>query len=223
MSIAPFKPLELQTPMGLQDQKLERYLKDWKLHLERWTTRLIQVQKAATSIPTGTIIMTGKATAPDGFLLCDGSVVSQQTYEALFAIVGTAFNTGGEAGGKFRLPDLRSRSPMGAGQGGGLTTRALGVNFGQETASHKHSHTHDLDAALSYASLRHDGTAREVHIETIAKPFTPNQTVAGGATATTAAEQETSTQIRGTTDLDETLGAPNVVHPIQAVTFAIKT
>lgn len=49
------------------------------------------------------------ASVSAGWLLCDGSIVSQSTYAGLFAVVGTAFNTGGEGVGNFRLPNLKGR------------------------------------------------------------------------------------------------------------------
>lgn len=54
------------------------------------------------------------AAAPANFLICDGSLVDRAgVYNDLFLVIGTTFNTGGEAGDKFRLPDLRGRVPVG--------------------------------------------------------------------------------------------------------------
>lgn len=71
--------------------------------------------------PTGAIIMYGGATAPDGWLLCDGSAVSRTTYAKLYAIYGTTF---GEGNGSttFNLPDFRGIFPKGAG----TTSRTAG-------------------------------------------------------------------------------------------------
>lgn len=60
-------------------------------------------------------------------LACDGSTVLQATYPALYAKIGATYNIGVVAGGSFMLPDMRSRSPMAAGSGPGLTTRAIGA------------------------------------------------------------------------------------------------
>ena len=62
--------------------------------------------------PVGMIVDYGGTAAPSGWLLCEGGVVDQSSYPALFAVVGTAFNTGGEGGTQFRLPDFRSRSAV---------------------------------------------------------------------------------------------------------------
>lgn len=62
--------------------------------------------------PVGMIVDYGGTAAPSGWLLCEGDIVNQSSYPLLFAVVGTAFNTGGEGGTQFRLPDFRSRSAV---------------------------------------------------------------------------------------------------------------
>lgn len=54
--------------------------------------------------------------ALDGFLLCDGSAVSRETYADLFAVIGTTFGDG-DGSTTFGLPDLRGRFIQGAVQG----------------------------------------------------------------------------------------------------------
>lgn len=71
------------------------------------------------------------STIPTGWLLCDGSLLNRADQPNLFAAIGTAFNTGGEAGTQFRIPDLRGRAIVmvdgGAGRWPGL---ALGTGAG---------------------------------------------------------------------------------------------
>ena len=69
---------------------------------------------------------------PDGWLLCDGSAVSRATYAALFAAIGILHGAG-DGATTFNLPDSRGRATIGAGQGAGLTARALGAKGGEET------------------------------------------------------------------------------------------
>jgi microcystin-dependent protein len=86
----------------------------------------------------GLIVMTGRTTAPTArWLLCDGAVVVRATYAALFTAIGTTYNTGGEAGTDFRLPDLRGRVPMGVdGTAGRIAASdALGNSGGTETTT----------------------------------------------------------------------------------------
>lgn len=58
--------------------------------------------------PTGAIVAYPAATAPTGWLLCDGSAVSRTTYATLFAIIGCAYGVG-DASTTFNLPDFRGR------------------------------------------------------------------------------------------------------------------
>ena len=46
------------------------------------------------TIPTGATITFAGNTAPDGYLACDGSAVSQSAYANLFAVIGTKFSHG---------------------------------------------------------------------------------------------------------------------------------
>lgn len=106
----------------------------------------------------GFIIMYGgNVTAPGGFAFCDGSVLSQALFPQTYAVIGSDFNTGGEGVGNFRLPDFRSRSPIGVGTGTGLSAYTSGQTGGEEThvlltaelATHNHtqnSHNHTQDA-----------------------------------------------------------------------------
>lgn len=96
---------------------------------------------------TGEIVDYAGGTLPPDRLACDGSVVSQSTYAALYARIGSTWNTGGEGAGNFRLPDSRGRAAIGAGTGSGLSARTLAATGGEEThvltsselASHSHS------------------------------------------------------------------------------------
>lgn len=76
----------------------------------------------------GTIKMFAGAAAPPGYYLCQGQVIPQGGVNAnLFAAIGTAYNTGGEGAGNFRLPDFRARAPFGldpANSTGRLTAAA---------------------------------------------------------------------------------------------------
>ena len=91
-----------------------------------------------TYVPAGALLMWGTATAPTGYLLCNGSAVSRSTYAALFAVVGTTFGSG-DGSTTFNLPDYRNRFPVGAG-----TTYSANSSGGSADAivvSHTHTAT----------------------------------------------------------------------------------
>ncbi len=60
----------------------------------------------------GSIQMYGGATAPSGWLLCDGSAVSRTTYSALFKVIGTAYGSG-DGNTTFNVPNFSGRFPIG--------------------------------------------------------------------------------------------------------------
>lgn len=81
----------------------------------------------------GQIIMFAGDFAPQGWALCDGSLLPIAGYEALFNLIGTTY--GGDGTSNFALPDLRGRVPIGDGQGRGLSGYALGQQAGAEAVT----------------------------------------------------------------------------------------
>lgn len=80
-------------------------------------------------IPAGVMHQYAGATAPSGYLLCDGSAVSRTTYAALFVVLSTTYGAG-NGSTTFNLPDLRGRMPIGAGTGTGLNASGTGAPTG---------------------------------------------------------------------------------------------
>ncbi len=85
--------------------------------------------KTAIASTVGTISAYGGNTAPTGWLLCDGTAVSQTTYADLFAVIGCNF---GCSGGNFNLPDLRGRFLRGR-DGGALRDPDSGTRMAMST------------------------------------------------------------------------------------------
>jgi microcystin-dependent protein len=85
-----------------------------------------------TYVPTGLIQYYCGSTAPTGWILCNGTAVSRSTYANLFAVLSTTFGSG-NGSTTFNVPDFRSRIPIGAGTGTGLTARTLATNYGADT------------------------------------------------------------------------------------------
>ena len=78
----------------------------------------------------GQIIMFAGNFAPQGWALCQGQLLPISEYQVLFQLIGTTY--GGNGQSTFALPDLRSRVPIGDGQGQGLSNYAIGRTVGTE-------------------------------------------------------------------------------------------
>ena len=89
------------------------------------TDNNISNANGAVLCPVGTIMDWPGATAPTGWQLLYGQVLSQAAYPGLYAVVGTAYNTGGEGSGNFRLPDCRGRTTVGVDNMGGLAANRI--------------------------------------------------------------------------------------------------
>lgn len=102
----------------------------------------------AALAPVGTIVAYGGASAPTGWLLCDGSTFNATTYSSLNTVLGG--NT---------LPDLRARVPMGkAASGTGSTL--LGAGGARKIASSNlPTHAHALDHDHAAFNYTHDHAA----------------------------------------------------------------
>lgn len=85
-------------------------------------------------VPTGTIIMHPSATAPSGYLLCDGtSVTTSGIFAKLFAVIGYTY---GGAGSFFNKPNFQGCFIRGAGSqtAGGVTYTSASVGTIQQDA-----------------------------------------------------------------------------------------
>jgi microcystin-dependent protein len=81
----------------------------------------------------GEIRMFGGNFAPRSWALCDGQLLPINQNQALFSILGTTY--GGDGRTTFALPDLRSRVPISAGQGPGLSNHSQGQRSGSATTT----------------------------------------------------------------------------------------
>jgi len=126
---------------------------DLDLALSRVQQLLYLFEGDCPLIPPGTIVEYGGSTAPDEWLMCDGSAVSRADYAALFTAIGTAFGPG-DGTTTFNVPDLRGRVAIGSGSGSGLSTYAIGDTGGEET----HTLTTGEIAAHSHTDIGHTHT-----------------------------------------------------------------
>lgn len=119
--------------------------------------------------PIGSIIPYGGATAPDGFLLCQGQAVSRTTYAELFAVIGTSFGSG-DGSTTFNIPDLREATTKGAGLTGktvGAHVKSGGLAVGEflddRIQGHEHTQYYNRSVAVF---INPGGTGMDARVTT---------------------------------------------------------
>lgn len=104
----------------------------------------------------GEVRMFGFTFAPRGWAFCQGQLLSIAQNTALFSILGTTYGGNGQT--NFGLPDLRGRTPIHPGNGGG-GSYALGELSGEEnhlllaTEMPQHTHLVACNSAAATAPL----------------------------------------------------------------------
>lgn len=112
------------------------------------------------SEPAGIVMSFAGATAPQGYLLCDGSAVSRTDYADLFTAIGTTYGAG-DGSTTFNVPDLSGRVVIGVSQSHALGTtggEAAHVLTEQELPTHSHTvpaHGHANDITATTPQLSH--------------------------------------------------------------------
>ena len=85
-----------------------------------------KLDPAAVSVlmPTGSIMSFAGASAPTGYLLCDGAAISRSTYSTLFGVLATTYGSG-DGSSTYNIPDLRGRVIAGQDDMGGASANRL--------------------------------------------------------------------------------------------------
>lgn len=105
----------------------------------------------------GELVPFAGETSPDTerWLACDGASLLRSDYPDLFAVIGT--NYGMLDTDHFSLPDMRGRTPSGAGTGPGLMPVDVGTYYGEEdhvlTTTEMPSHAHSIDGYVPGVAL----------------------------------------------------------------------
>ena len=123
------------------------------------TSGIGDVNQGGSLVPTGTVFAFAGATAPAGWLLCDGTAYNQADYASLFSVIGSIYNTqtnpttnaawAAPSAGQFRVPDYRGIFLRSAGQASGQSSVTVGGHQSQATAKN------GLNAATSGADGNH--------------------------------------------------------------------
>lgn len=119
---------------------------------------------------TGAIKPLAGSDVPDGYLLCDGSIVNIADYPRLYAVIGTAHGYGNNDGLTFHIPDMRGRFCRGIDGGagrdgdagvrtpgnlGGNSGDAVGTIQNDDLKSHAHTYRRSPNQNADY-----DGVSR---------------------------------------------------------------
>lgn len=96
-------------------------------------------------VPIGSVFPFAGTTAPEKYLICDGSAVSRSDYADLFSVIGTSFGVGDDST-TFNIPNLSGKIPIGLdtadddfnalGKTGGSKTH---TQTKEELATHQHN------------------------------------------------------------------------------------
>lgn len=147
----------------------------------------------------GEIRVFGAGVVPDGWMACEGQVMSISYNQALYSILGSQF--GGDGISIFNLPDLRGRVPIGVsnthpqGQAGGEEAHAL-------VQAELPAHTHKVNAASVVAD--ESDISNDYWASTMSYDATKDATMSSNAISTAGA------------------GAPhNNMQPYMALNFCI--
>ena len=128
---------------------------------------MANLQDITNRSEVGTIKPWGKATAPAGYLLCDGSAVSRTTYADLFAVVGTTYGAG-DTSTTFNVPDLQGKFPQGKSgttnlaTTGGANTVTVAVTNNQ-AAANTNNQSVTVTGSISNTSLTTAQLASHCH------------------------------------------------------------
>lgn len=108
----------------------------------------------------GEIRLFGFDYPPQGWLPCNGQLLSIQQYSTLYALLGVTY--GGNGSTNFALPNFNGRAPMSQGQGTGLSPRAIGESFGSEAVTlltqQMPAHDHPLTASSQTTPAKRSAT-----------------------------------------------------------------
>ena len=121
---------------------------------------MANLQSITQRSEVGAIKPWGKATAPDGYLLCDGTAVSRTTYADLFGVLSTTYGVG-NGSTTFNVPDLQGKTPQGydgstynlAGTGGANTVTVAVTNNQAATNSVTNNQAVTVTGTIANTSL----------------------------------------------------------------------
>lgn len=196
---------------------------------------------SAAACPTepylGEVCMTAANFCPRGYSELAGQYEAINDFSALFSLMGCKW--GGDCRSIFQMPNMKGRTPIGAGQGIGLTDIELGQWRGREqvtiSTSHMaaHTHTHTSTGSVAVQIDAYDGlgtsptpSVTENYLQAIGQnPFQPNTTAnlygAGTGDPVEIAGFEASGTVAVALGKTGESKPVNVIDPTMALTYCI--
>jgi len=142
----------------------------------------VDIGTVISEVLTGTITMYGGASAPTGYLLCDGASYLKTAYADLFGVIGVSFGEPDPT--HFNLPDMKIKFPKGFSSGVNL----IGDTGG--SAAHTPAGTNSAPAFT--------GDALATHQHAAITAGTPAGSVTSGQLADTFSTQNCNTNLPNT-------------------------
>jgi microcystin-dependent protein len=147
---------------------------------------MANLQDIVNRSEVGAIKPWGKATAPAGYVLCDGSAISRTDYADLFAVISTTYGAG-NGSTTFNVPNLQGKMPQGydgstyalAGTGGANTVTVSLTNNQAASSTTTNNQAVTVTGAISNTSLTTAQLATHAHSGGIGGLFA-DQTQFGG-------------------------------------------
>lgn len=163
----------------------------------------------------GEIIMFGGDFCPRGWASLEGQLLPISNHSALFSILGTTY--GGDGRTTFGLPDLRGRTPIGFGNGPGLTAHTRGQKGGQESyPPNMPRHSHGVTVTLH--GTPSEGTADSPNANIFAQPDNDTQVYANKP----ATVKDLGPEVVTVTEQEQGNGARNpVMQPYLAMRYCL--
>jgi microcystin-dependent protein len=134
---------------------------------------VLKKRPTENSSPAGSVVMYAGGSAPVGWLICDGSIISRSLYYDLFIAIGTSFGVG-DGSTTFQIPDMRGASPAGVGTSTGYIqneTITLGQKIDDTMQGHKHTVPYS-NSVIGAAGIYLLGTQTNAGTQTISSPIT---------------------------------------------------
>ena len=131
---------------------------------------MANLQDIVNRSEVGAIKPWGKATAPAGYVLCDGAAISRTDYADLFAVISTTYGAG-NGSTTFNVPNLAGKMPQGydgntynmAGTGGANTVTVSLTNNQAATSTTTNNQSVTVTGAIDNTSLTAAQLATHTH------------------------------------------------------------